>query len=247
MGELINIDKFNEGARKTIRPYCQKMLEIHGDNVKSISIYGSAVGEDFIQGKSNINVLVVMERIDPPDLKKSLKLVASGRKKGIVAPLFLTMEHIRTSTDVFPIEFLEMKENYRLIYGEDILEDLSINPANIRLQCEQQIKGGLIRLYQVYLEIGIKEKKTKELMINSLGSLMPVFRNVLRLKGNDVPINKSGIISALSEVFSLNGELLQNILKLKMGGKVDSGIEAMFGDYLEEIEKLGIEVDRMKV
>ncbi len=247
MAELINIDKFNEGARKTIRPYCLKMLEIHGDNVKSISIYGSAAGEDFVQGKSNINVLVVLGRIDPPDLKKSLKLVASGRKKGIIAPLFLTMEHIRTSTDVFPVEFLEMKENYRLIYGEDILKGLSINPANIRLQCEQQIKGGLIRLYQVYLEIGIKEKKTRELMINSLGSLMPVFRNILRLKGNDIPGNKPGIISSLSEAFSINGELLQNILKLKNGEKVDEGIEAMFGDYLEEIEKLGIEVDRMKV
>ncbi len=247
MAELINLDKLSEGVRKIIQSYCEKMLEIHKGNVKSISIYGSAAGDDFISGKSNINVLVVMDRIDPPDLKKSLKLVESGRKKGIVAPLLLTMEHIRTSTDAFPVEFLEMKENYRLIYGGDILKDLSVSPANIRLQCEQQIKGGLIRLYQVYLEIGMKEKRIKELMINSLGSLMPVFRNILRLKNMEVSVRKLEIVNAVSEAFSLNRELLQNILEMKKGNKVDMSIEAMFGDYLEQVEKLGIEVDRMKV
>ncbi len=247
MANLINLDKLSDEVRKIIEPYCDRMIEIHEENLKSISLYGSAAGDDFVAGKSNINVLAVMERIDPPDLKKSLKLVESGRKKGIVAPLLITMEHIRTSTDTFPVEFLEMKENYRLVYGKDVLKDLSISPKNIRLQCEQQIKGGLIRLYQVYLEIGMKEKRIKELMINSLGSLIPVFRNILRLKGMEVSVRKLEIVNAVSEAFSLNRELLQNILKMKKGIKVDESIEAMFGDYLEEIEKLGIEVDRMKV
>ena len=100
MAELINLNSLNEKVRKTVQPYCDKMVKIHEKNLKSISIYGSASGEDFIPGKSNINVLAIMDRIDPPDLKKSLKLIASGRKKGIVAPLLLTVEHIRTSTEL---------------------------------------------------------------------------------------------------------------------------------------------------
>ena len=84
--ELINLDSLNEKVRTRLGPYCGELLKLHGDNLKSISVYGSSAGEDFAAGMSNINLLVVMGRIDPPDLKKSLKLVSSGIKKKIEIP-----------------------------------------------------------------------------------------------------------------------------------------------------------------
>lgn len=90
MDILVNLEKLNSHVRKVLVPFSQAMIALHGDNLKSISLYGSAVGEDFIPKKSNVNLLLVMERIDPPDLKKSLKLINQGRKKGII-PLLLTV------------------------------------------------------------------------------------------------------------------------------------------------------------
>jgi len=246
MAEFVNINTLNERVRKALEPYCLKMLELHGNNLKSISVYGSATGDDFMDKKSNINVFLILERIDPQDLRKSLKLVSSGRKKGRIAPLMLTMEHVRTSTDVFPIEFLEMKENYRLIYGEDMLKGLVINNANLRLQCEHDIKGNLIRLYQVYLEIGMKKKKIKDLMVASLFSLMPVFRNLLRIKNKKPHIKKADIINEACDTFLLDKELMRRVLELKKNGAGSVDFEKIFGAYLEQIEKLVIEVDRIK-
>ena len=180
------------------------------------------------------------------DLKKSLKLVAQGRKRGILAPLMLTLEHIRRSTDAFPIEFLEIKENHLLLYGEEILLNLEINPQNIRLECEEQIKGGLIRLYETYLEIGMKEKQVRMLLINSLVSFIPVMRNLLRLKGESVPVEKEVIINNLTQLFSLNKETFLNVWEMKHGKK-PLDLERLFENYLEEIEKLGIAVDRMEI
>lgn len=37
-------------------PFNQAMIGLHGDNLKSISLYGSAVGEDFIPKESNAEV-----------------------------------------------------------------------------------------------------------------------------------------------------------------------------------------------
>lgn len=246
MDILVNLEKLNSHVRKVMVPFSQAMIALHGDNLKSISLYGSAVGEDFIPKKSNVNLLLVMERIDPPDLKKSLKLINQGRKKGIV-PLLLTVEHMKSSTDTFPIEFLEMKENYILIYGKDILGELEVNSRNVRLQCEQQLKGGLIRLYQVYLEIGMKEKRIRSLLVNSLTSLIPIFRSLLRLKGKALPVKKRDIISDLEREFTVNGGLFLKVLEMKEGKKVKDNLEKLFGDYLEEVEKLCIICDRMEV
>lgn len=246
MDILVNLEKLNSHVRKVLVPFSQAMIALHGDNLKSISLYGSAVGEDFIPKKSNVNLLLVMERIDPPDLKKSLKLINQGRKKGII-PLLLTVEHMKSSTDTFPIEFLEMKENYILIYGKDILDELEVNSRNVRLQCEQQLKGGLIRLYQVYLEIGMREKRIRSLLINSLTSFIPIFRSLLRLKGKALPVKKRDIISDLEREFTVNGGLFLKVLEMKEGKKVKDNLEKLFGDYLEEVEKLCIICDRMEV
>jgi len=246
MAELLNLEKLNSRVRKAIVPFSQAMVGLHGDNLKSISLYGSAVGEDFIPQESNINLLLVMERIDAPDLKKSLRLISQGRKKGIV-PLLLTVEHMESSTDTFPIEFLEMKDNHILLYGKDILDKLKVNSRNVRLQCEQQLKGGLIRLYQVYLEIGMREKKMRSLLINSLTSLIPIFRSLLRLKGRALPIRKRDIIIDLGKEFAVNDDTFLKVLQMKERKKVEDNLEKLFSDYLEEIEKLCIICDRMEV
>lgn len=246
MDILVNLEKLNSHVKKVLVPFSQVMIALHANNLKSISLYGSAVGEDFIPKKSNINLLLVMERIDPPDLKTSLKLINQARKKGIV-PLLLTVEHVKSSTDTFPVEFLEMKDNYVLIYGKDILGELEVNSRNVRLQCEQQLKGGLIRLYQVYLEAGMKKKRIRSLLINSLTSFIPIFRSLLRLRGKALPVKKRDIISDLGKEFSVNGDVFLKILNMKEGKKVEGNLEKLFGDYMEEVEKLCIICDKMEV
>jgi len=246
MDVLVNMGRLNEDIRKVVGPFVQAMIILHGDNIKSIALYGSAVGEDFIRKESNINLLFVMERIGPPELKKSLSLVSQGRKRRIV-PLFLTLEHIMSSTDTFPIEFLEMKDNHISIYGDDILKDLQVDSRNVRLQCEEQLKGGLIRLYQLYLETGIREKGIRSLLINSLTSFIPILRSLLRLRKKVLPARKKDIISDLGREFGINGDIFLRILHMKEGKKVERNLEELFADYLQEIEKLCIACDRMEV
>ncbi len=247
MAELADLQSLPEKVREIVEPYAKSMLELHGDNLDSIVVYGSSTGKDFIRGKSNINLLLVFKKLDLPDLKQSLKLVAKGRKKGIIAPLFLTETHIKTSTDVFPIEFLEMKENHLTIYGCDLLKDLDISEGNIRLQCEQQLKGKLIRLRQSYLEIGLKRKGIEALLNESLTSLIPVFRNMMRLKGAEIPLAKDEVISKVASEFSVDGNVFLSILRDKSGDEKIGGTEAheFLGKYLEEIRKLAVAVDKL--
>lgn len=241
-----NLDKISVYAHKILGPYLKKLLEIHKDNIKSIILYGSGTSEEFVPKKSNINLIVICEKIDFDDLKKSVRIVTNGIKKGIIAPLFFTPEHIRTSQDVFPIEFLEFKDNYLVLYGDDPFTELHINEEHLRLECEEQIKGKLIRIRQAYLETSGKKGGIRNLLITSLNGIIPPIRAILRLKNITPPREKSLVLERAEELIGIDREVFTEILSIKKGQKVSiHKLEDIFKRYLYEIEKIAVYVDRL--
>lgn len=247
MGNLKNLERLPIEVKKRVEPYMEELLKLHQDNIISVFIYGSAASGDYIPGVSDINSAVVFKSLGFAQLKKSLHLVNKGIGKNITAPLFLTEEHISASTDTFPIEFLEMKENHIVIYGQDLLKDLEIDPSHIRFVCEEQLKGKLIRIRQAYLEIGLRKKGIEPLIKESLDSLFPIFRGLLRLKGVTPPVKKVEVLRLLAANFEIDGETFIAVLKDKKINEKILGeeIESFLERYIEQIKKLADISDRM--
>lgn len=245
--EPLKLDLVRQEVKKKIEPYLQRLLEIHGDNIISIVLYGSATGDDFSPKSSDVNLLVVFKELDFLQLHKSLKLISGGIQKKIAAPLFLSSTHVETSKDVFPVEFLEIQENNKVLYGQDLFKDMQIEQKHIRLFCEQQIKGKLIRLRQAYMEVGLKKKGIEALMKESLYGLMPIFRALLRLRRLEPLVYKEGIIGQLADSFSLNRDVFIAILKDKKNDEKIAGqdVTVYFEKYIGEIKKLAIAVDQL--
>ena len=237
MENLKNIDKIPVKYQKKITQYLKELLHIHQEDIISIYIYQSL----------KLNICVVFKNLDFSVLKKSLQLVNKGIRDKINAPLFLTREHIQTSSDTFPIEFLEMKEDHTLLYGEDVLANLEIEPSHIRFICEQQLKGKLIRIRQAYLEIGLRKKGMELLVKESFESLFPIFRGLLRLKNLTPAIDRHECIKQLSESFEINSALFLSLLDDTKNDEKIAGesIEDFLKKYILEIEKLSMVADRL--
>jgi hypothetical protein len=247
MENLKNLDKIDAQVRKVIEPYLKELLEIHRNNIVSIFLCGQAAATDYIHKVSNINLFLILEKLEFEDLRKSLKITSRGIKQRITAPLMLTRKHMETSSDVFPVEFLEMKENHILLYGEDLLSSLEINSLHLRLFCEEQIKGKLIRIRQAYLEIGLKRKGIEALLKESLASLTPVLRNLIRLKDKTPPVKREQIYEQFCAEFGLDKNVFLAILRdTKNDEKIDSqDVEVFFEKYIAQIQKLAIIVDQL--
>ncbi len=245
--KIINIEKLPQEVQKKFLPFLKTMLDIHHDHLVSVFIYGSATGKNYIPKTSDINSVFVFKDLPFLSLKNSLKAVSKGIVQKIAAPLFLTRGHIETSLDVFPIEFLDMKENYCLLYGADILATLEIKGEHIRLFCEQQIKGKLIRIRQAYLEVGLKKKGMEALLKESLNSLIPVFRNLIRLKGNQPPAEKEEIIKQLCREFELDEDVFLPVYKDTSNDEkiANQDIIVFIEKYLDQIKKLAVGVDNL--
>ena len=114
MTALKNIDQLPPAIRPAVVSYLEEMLSLHEGNLLSVFLYGSAAGANYVPKHSDINLCFIFKKLDFEVLEESLKSAAKGAKKKITAPLFFTKEMIVASSDVFPVEFLEMKEHHQL-------------------------------------------------------------------------------------------------------------------------------------
>jgi len=221
--------------------------ELFGDDLVGIILYGSATGQDYRPGKSDINFMIVLSETGIECLDQAFSIVKKWQKKNVAIPLFLTESYVKTSMDVFPIEYLNFQRNYALVFGKDILKDLSFDPKFIRLQCEREIKGKLLILREGFLETSGKGKALKGLISQSIPAFVAIFEALLNLKEKDVPKEKREVVRTTCKAFELDAAVYERLLdvkedKVKLG---DIEIVKLFKDYLRESRKLSKLVDEL--
>jgi len=140
-------------ALTKFKPFLDIVLDKYKDKIHSIHITGSALTDDFSSGASDINSIIVLNKMDLKFLEDFAPLGKKFGKKQISSPLIMTPDYITSSLDVFPVEFLTIKLLHKTVFGEDIFNDLEINSSDLRYQCERELKVKLIGLRQGYLSI----------------------------------------------------------------------------------------------
>lgn len=225
--------------------FIKKIRKIYASDLVSAILYGSAASGEFSEKHSNINLLVILKDAGLTALSKASGLVRARRYRAI-APLFFTEAYIAASTDTFPIEFLDMKENYSVIFGKDILKDLSIDTRNLRFQCEQELKSKLIMIKRRYL-LTTGRKELEQLLFRSFTSCIHILRNVLRLKGQEPPYLKNDVLRETEKELSVDTTVLNEILwaKTKNMKLSHADVDALLIGFVKELEVIAGVVDTL--
>jgi len=230
--------------KEILDDFIQRFKKIYQEDLVSVILYGSAASGEFIDRHSNLNILVVLKNTDLENLKKSSGLINKFR---MVTPLFLTESYIAGSTDIFPIEFLDMQENYLVLCGKDVLKDIHIDTRNLRFQCEQELKVKLLNLRQLYLRINKDKVALRNLLFKSFTSILHILRNVLRLKAKLPAYKKEDILKELAAEFQIDMDIWGKILaaKVKQVKLNSKDTEQLFISFVRELEKVADIVDKL--
>jgi len=222
--------------------------KIYSDALESIILYGSAAGEDYRPGKSDLNFMIVLSEEAIDRLDRAIETVSGWRKKKVATPLFMTRSYISSSLDSYPLEFLNMRKQYNLVYGEDVLKDICFEPEHLRLQCEREIKGKLLLLRERFLETEGKSRMIKELTGESITAFVSIFGGLLHLKSVKIPSSRREIVKALAREITVDENVFMNCLDIKEGTKnfSSSEIHSVFMAYLAEVRKLWEYVEELE-
>jgi len=218
---------------------------VFGQDIVSVILYGSALTADYVPGKSDLNLMIVLSDEGIHRLYLAHDLVARWRKKQVGTPLFVTKIYIDSSLNTFPIEFLNIKRNYLVLQGEDVLAGLSFNKEFVRMQCERELKGKLLLLRQRYVETGGKGRIVRDLIAASIPTFIFVFKGLLYIRGEEVPVTKSETIALAVRQFGLDEGLFRDLQRIGAGTLKlsESEVHELFRRYLRAVRKLALEVD----
>jgi len=219
-----------------------------GDALVSLILYGSASSmSDQLDHISDLNVLCVLDRLTTVELAKSEPIFRWWLERGNPAPLLLTAEEVGTSADCFPMEYHDMREQRRVLHGDDLIESLPIENSAYRMQVEHELRAKQIRLRQKSAELLKQSERLLKLLTHSISTFCVLARHALILSGQQPRFKKAEVVAALESRLGRKLESFQGILAARETGKLPAGrtAVALLEGYLEEIDALVRLVDRL--
>jgi len=216
------------------------------DKLLSAVLYGSAAAGDFVEGTSNYNLLLIVERLGVEELNALVKPVSRWTREGHRPPLLFARGQLEASADVFPIELTDIRQSRRVLIGDDPMANVNIHQEHLRLQLERELKGKLLALREGYLMSLGRPKAVIQLLASSVNGFLVLFRAALRLFQEDVPSGKLEALHALGRHVAFDPQPLVEAHELKHHGRTTRAADplALFQAYLTTIERVVEAVDR---
>jgi hypothetical protein len=181
-------------------------------------------------------------------LDKAFKVVARWHRRRVATPLFLTTEYVADSVDTFPLEFLNIKRHYRVVWGKDPLATIEIQQKQLRLQLEREIKGKLLQLRAAYIASKGWKRNLVHLASQSLTTFVSIFQGILYLQGKEIPHQRGDVIKAIEAETGVAAAPFARLLEVKEGKMrlPAKKMKDLMVSYIEAVMRLALWVDKIK-
>ena len=205
-----------------------KIKEILGENLVTLAEYYTG---------DERKLLAVCNALDFDVLQKL--------KQNKELPLLFTKEELMQGVDVFPVEFLNIKLHYKILYGEDILKDIKISKENLRHQLEFEFRSKLIHLRSEYLMFSGKELEA--LILSAVPALAPIICGLLYLK--DLSHDDTcDLFDVVSKGYGMDVSILRDIYEIRNGkSKFKKDKEQYVKELINVLSGIGKIIDELEV
>ncbi len=205
-----------------------KIKEILGENLVTLAEYYAG---------DEKNLLAVCNTLDFDSLRRLKQL------KEI--PMVLTREELLDGVDVFPIEFLNIRQHHRILYGEDFLKDIKISKKDLREQLEFEFRSKLIHLRKEYLLF--EGKHLEKLILSAIPTLVPIIGGLIYLKDLHYS-DMQDMFKVVSDGYGIDVQVLKEIYNIRQGkAKFRKDKEQYIKELIRVLTVIGEAVDQIRV
>ncbi len=240
------INGLPDETQEFLRLYVRDVVQVYGNELGCVLLYGSAVRGEFLPGRSNLNVMLLLSSYDVALLKKYHGIHNRWSKDLVVVPLFVTQADLNSAAYAFPLEYQEIQECHRLLWGHDPFVGFKVDHRHLASQILQGLRGNLLRLRQRLVEGGSTEEAIMILLPLSVTSLLPVLRGVQRILGRPVLSHGEPVLRDLEGYFEIDLTGHYEALLLKKG-KISPGqkeVPRLMDRYIESMGQLLAAVEK---
>lgn len=245
-----NLSRDPSRIREALQRLCEELSGVLGDDLESIVLYGSFARPQILETeRDTVNVMLVLGRVDSELLDKMSKSVSRAEKVIPLATMTMTHEDLKSSCDVFPIKFMNMKLQHERLFGQDLLTSLEIPNAHLRLRCEQHLKNLMLRLRAIYLHRNRNAGQLMETLVEANQGFLQDIQACLFLITEIVPEDEADIAAMFGSEFCLPIDVVNEILGIRGQSEVPNlaDLKVTFNRFMKLVHDAAIAIDQMEV
>jgi predicted nucleotidyltransferase len=212
----------------------------YADALRSVVLFGSAVAGEHRPNKSDYNVLVIVDALPLDRLRAVAAVSKAWAEDGNPPPMTFTTREWKSSADIFPMEYADILERHRVLYGTLPVDGVSVKPADLRLQVEHQTMGKLLQLRQAIMGAGGDSALQLEVLEKSLSTLMVIFRGIVRLHGQVPSQDYEALTASVAERAGFSPEAFVRVIRHTRGTEKlpRENASLILEEYLAAMERL---------
>lgn len=231
-------------TKMTLDDFVAQLRAIHGTHLQAVVLYGSAAANEQVEGLSDLNVLVLVDELSVDSLRTIGQTVRAWGEAGNPPPLTMTVEEWKRSADIFPMEYADILERHRVLYGTAPFAEMIVNRNDLRLQLEHEAMSKVLRLRQGVMAAGADVGRQRDLMRNSFSTLMVIFRAAERLASRVPPRDRVALIREVASRGDFDATPFERVEALVRGVPLpDADTPATLAAYVNAMETLVAHLD----
>ncbi|MFP4330865.1 MAG: hypothetical protein ACOC45_00430 [Alkalispirochaetaceae bacterium] len=198
---------------------------VFGDRLVSVILYGSGADDSFRPGVSDVNILILLDEPQPALLERLAREGRRRMRKHRITVMVISEEEYLRGADVFPMEYMDIRDRHVLLFGKDITGELEFSEANLRQQLEQQLRGALFSLRQLIVAARGRKRVLKRELPRRQGTLQTIFKGLVRLTaatGDTASPHDESPLPLLAERFDFDPAPFEDLRRLRGGQKVET-------------------------
>jgi predicted nucleotidyltransferase len=229
---------------KVVDPFLEESDRVLGSGYSAV-LYGSAARGDFIPGRSDINLMLVLEQLTPTVLKSLSRAFTGWRKALPEPPLILSRTEWDRASDAFPIEITDMRLSYRVLRGGDPLEGVRVDLGDLRKALEREFRGTLLRLRQGYATFAPDPAALGGLGLQSAATILVLLRGVLTVARKPVSADASALVNDAAGLIGFEAEHVLHVVRHRADREWRCQAPD-FENYMSAVERTAGYVDQLQ-
>jgi hypothetical protein len=235
----------HNSVARVVDPFLAAADAALGDRYSAI-LYGSAARGDYLPGRSDVNLMLLLDAASPALLQSLGDGLRAWRKSTSEPPLVMTRAEWARATDVFPVEIVDMQAGYAVVRGSDPIAGLRVDRRDLRRALEREFRGKLVRLRQGYAALAADPQALGAMAAGTVSSVLVLCRGLLVLLGRPVPSDPAELGAAAEGAAGGNGEPLRQVVQQRRDPLCRSSA-AEFEGYLRSVEQVTHFLDQLQL
>jgi hypothetical protein len=234
-----------DSSNTVVEPFLAKVDAVLGGGYSAV-LFGSVARGEHVEGRSDLNLMLIIERADPPALRSLHDAFAAWRKTSRTPPILITRDEWARAADAFPIELCDMKAAYRMVRGPDLVIGAALDRRDLRRALEHELRGKLLRLRQAYVAHASDPAALGQLAAESAATVLLLLRCTLSAAGRVVPPAADATAVEAADLIGFPAAAVQAAVRLRAERKPRLAAPE-FEAYLDAVARTARFVDQLQL